>query len=155
MGLYPSAALSGGIAGLVAILVTLLIEKFGGVIGGVLGTIPTTIIPASIAFWINVVQNNPLLGSTIDPGFGFSFADPNASESFNSLAVDGASRQQHQTIPYMGPIQIESLIEFQRAMLIVPAGMVLNTIFLYCWKVRNFADLESFYLHLLTAQQII
>ena len=39
-------------AALVAIGATVAIERFGGVVGGLLGSIPTTIIPASIGFWL-------------------------------------------------------------------------------------------------------
>jgi len=40
-------------AGLVAILATLAIERFGGKLGGLLASLPSTIIPASIGFWLS------------------------------------------------------------------------------------------------------
>ena len=39
-------------AGLVAIAATVAIERFGGRRGGLLASLPSTIIPASIGFWL-------------------------------------------------------------------------------------------------------
>ena len=47
-----SAVASAFFAGTVAILATVAIERFGGALGGVLGSAPTTIVPASIGFWL-------------------------------------------------------------------------------------------------------
>ena len=43
---------SGIFAALVAIGATVAIERLGGRIGGVLGSIPTTIVPASLGFFL-------------------------------------------------------------------------------------------------------
>ena len=45
--------LSALFAGIVAIGASLCIEKFGGRLGGLLGSIPTTIVPASVGFWMS------------------------------------------------------------------------------------------------------
>ena len=47
-----SVLLSALGAGLVAILATVAIERFGGKLGGLLASLPSTIIPASVGFWI-------------------------------------------------------------------------------------------------------
>lgn len=47
--LWLWAALASGV---VAVLVTRAIERFGGRLGGLLGTIPTTIVPASMGFYV-------------------------------------------------------------------------------------------------------
>ena len=44
--------LSAFFSGIVAILATVAIERLGGKYGGILASIPTTIIPASIGFWL-------------------------------------------------------------------------------------------------------
>ena len=44
--------LSAFFSGIVAILATLAIERLGGKYGGILASIPTTIIPASVGFWL-------------------------------------------------------------------------------------------------------
>ena len=44
--------LSGIFAALVAIGATVAIERLGGRLGGVLGSIPTTIVPASLGFFL-------------------------------------------------------------------------------------------------------
>lgn len=46
-----SAVIAGLFAGVAATAVTVSVEKLGGRLGGVLATSPSTIIPASIAFW--------------------------------------------------------------------------------------------------------
>ena len=43
---------SAGFSGLIAIFASVCIERFGGRLGGLLGSLPTTIIPASIGFWL-------------------------------------------------------------------------------------------------------
>ena len=48
-----NALFSGLFAGVVAVGATVALERFGGVLGGILATIPTTIVPASIGFWLN------------------------------------------------------------------------------------------------------
>ena len=48
-----SVLLSALGAGLVAILATVAIERFGGKLGGLLASLPSTIIPASIGFWVS------------------------------------------------------------------------------------------------------
>ena len=45
---------SGIFAALVAIGATVAIERLGGRLGGVLGSIPTTIVPASLGFFLPV-----------------------------------------------------------------------------------------------------
>jgi hypothetical protein len=50
--MFNSVLLSALGAGLVAILATVAIERFGGKLGGLLASIPSTIIPASIGFWV-------------------------------------------------------------------------------------------------------
>ena len=78
-----SAVASAFFAGAVAILATVAIERFGGSLGGILGSAPTTIVPASIGFWLgaNGVQN------------------------------------------------------FQDSLFAVPAGMCVNAVFLYSWRI--------------------
>lgn len=44
--------LSAFSSGVVAILATVAIERFGGKYGGIIASLPTTIIPASIGFWL-------------------------------------------------------------------------------------------------------
>ena len=44
--------LSGIFAALVAIGATVAIERLGGRLGGILGSIPTTIVPASLGFFL-------------------------------------------------------------------------------------------------------
>jgi len=44
--------LSALFSGLIAIFASVSIEKFGGRLGGLLGSLPTTIIPASVGFWL-------------------------------------------------------------------------------------------------------
>ena len=51
--LLMNALYSGIFAGVVAIGATVALERLGGVLGGILATIPTTIVPASIGFWLN------------------------------------------------------------------------------------------------------
>ena len=51
--LIKNALFSGFFAGVVAIGATVALERFGGVLGGILAAIPTTIVPASIGFWLN------------------------------------------------------------------------------------------------------
>jgi hypothetical protein len=48
-----SIALSAIFAGIVAIGASVCVEKFGGRLGGLLGSIPTTIVPASVGFWLS------------------------------------------------------------------------------------------------------
>lgn len=43
-------------AGAVAILATLAIERLGGKVGGLLASLPSTIIPASLGFWISASE---------------------------------------------------------------------------------------------------
>ena len=50
--LIMNALYSGIFAGVVAVGATVALERFGGVLG-ILATIPTTIVPASIGFWLN------------------------------------------------------------------------------------------------------
>ena len=43
---------SGIFAALVAVAATVAIERLGGRLGGVIGSIPTTIVPASLGFFL-------------------------------------------------------------------------------------------------------
>lgn len=51
--------LSALFSGVVAILATLAIERLGGKYGGILASIPTTIVPASIGFWLTSESHGP------------------------------------------------------------------------------------------------
>ena len=59
--IYISASISGILAGLAAIICSWLIERFGGILGGVMCSVPTTIVPASIGFYLEYFSKvNPV-----------------------------------------------------------------------------------------------
>ncbi|KAI8907143.1 hypothetical protein EDD86DRAFT_208857 [Gorgonomyces haynaldii] len=106
MSIWLSASLSGLFSGIVASLASVAIERFGGAVGGVLGSSPTTLIPASIGFWITYREDN--------------------------------------------------ILSFQKSMLIVCPGMLVNAVFLTCWRVgpkilTRIPSLEQNHIRLLLA----
>jgi hypothetical protein len=83
-----TSALFGG---LVAIGATVAIERLGGRLGGLVGSLPSTIIPASIGFYL-------MQGHAV-------------------------------------PFSQEAQDAFHNALYAVPAGMLVNAVFLYSWRV--------------------